>query len=789
MKLYKNISIITFAFLLLIINLSAAQQPVEEILKRSDKHFLGGGKMVVWAPEFPQFLEHPGFWDHASFLEKKVEPIFTMTFLDENLKEIPLTLTKKEWLPSHLTLSYNTATDLEFREQKALLPGDVLASRFQIKNNTLKKKKVHIVVWTCQKIQTNAMHKFPEQSKNANFIHSLSNSKSHISWERLYNDADAKLDIKVSMALGADRIAQTTAVNVSTNTWNYPYWKLTPFYEKMIDSGLPNEENFNWRANPNHFNGLLYIGLHYILDVPPEEQKDFSAYCAMGISERETIEAFDATLKQSNPIQISIDNWANFFKKVPRFTCSDPYLEKYYYYRWYGLRLNMVDTKGEFNLPYPCIYEGINAGWFRHQISYGTQAHILETRWMHDPNVAKGAFLNFIHNQRKDGSYPGALRRGFEKHIGFYHVNWGKVTRDFYRIHPDQEFLKQAYSSLVRYANYFDRERDKENMNLYDVINHWETGQEYMSRYLFVDPESDKGGEFQLKGVDATVYIYELQNNLAWMATELSKPDEAKKWSIKARQTGDAILTNMWDDQQHFFFDINPKTGEKSPYKAAIGFYPFFTDLVTEKHITALTDHLFNPDEFWTNYPLPSSSLDDPNTNIFGDWKKKRQACPWNGKSWLMTTSHVCDGLAYTAQRLEKSLKPKAVELINRFIHTLFLDGDLNRPSSYEYYNPINGIPPYFREADDYMHSWINDLIIKYVVGLQPSDANKIIIDPLPFDLDFFTLDDVLVKGHYLKILWRKEDTTTEKKGLYIFVDGQLVKHSKKLARIEMMLE
>lgn len=765
-------------------------QPIENILARNDKHFLGGGQMVIWAPEYPLFLDYPGFWDHAMFLDYEVAPVFTVTFLDENLKEIPLTVAEKNWVPSHLTVTYEPSGGLEIVEQKALLPRDVLVSNFSIKNNSSEKsKKIYIIIWTSQNIQSNADREFPEESRNANYIHNIFNSRSRISWERKYNNRDGKLEMKIGMALGGHKIAKTTSVNVSDKTWNYPHWKLTPFFEKMTSNGLPPEENFEWRMNPDHFSGLIYFGMQYEIDVAPNSNSDFSAYCAIAPSEQEAIEAFDDSPKQRNPIQASVENWDSFFEKVPSFKCSDSYFEKYFYYRWYGLRLNMINTDGRFNLPNPCVFEGVNKGWFRHHISYSAQAHILETRWMHQPDVAMGSLLNFIEHQKPDGSFPGliSMRTG-QENKAFYHANWGRAIRELYRNHSNMDFLQRAYEALGKYARYFEQERDKEGMFLYDVRDQWETGQEYNSRYLFADHNSDKGGEIQLKGIDVSVYIYELQKNLAWMAKELSKSEESAVWNQKANKTGEAIRNSMWHDQLHFFVDVKPGFGEQSRVKNSVGFHPFFTDLVRPEHLSALTEHLFNPNEFWTDYPLPSTSLDDANANIFGDWKDKRRNCPWNGRSWLMTTSHVCEALAHSAQNMDEKLKPQAVEILTNFVRMLFADGDVNRPTSYEYYNPFDGKPPYFRGTDDYMHSWINDLIIKYVAGLQPGDGNKIVVDPLPFNLESFVLDNVMVKGRLIKILWKRNDSPVTDKGLYIFVDGKLIKRLDKLARFEFNL-
>ena len=37
--------------------------------------------------------------------------------------------------------------------------------------------------------------------------------------------------------------------------------------------------------------------------------------------------------------------WHAYFDALPRFRCSDPYLEKYYYYRYFGVRLNAFEAR------------------------------------------------------------------------------------------------------------------------------------------------------------------------------------------------------------------------------------------------------------------------------------------------------------------------------------------------------------------------------------------------------------------------------------------------------------
>ena len=139
--------------------------------------------------------------------------------------------------------------------------------------------------------------------------------------------------------------------------------------------------------------------------------------------------------------------------------------------------------------------------------------------------------------------------------------------------------------------------------------------------------------------------------------------------------------------------------------------------------------------------------------------------CPWNGRVWPMTNAHIAEGLAQSALRFNHDeLRMKTAEFITKFIRMMCFDGDPARPNCFEHYNPITGRPSVFRGVDDYMHSAVVDLIIKYVAGVRPMDG-LIVIDPFPFDVRSFTLDDAIVQGRRLKV---------ERKGdeFGVWVDG-----------------
>ncbi|MCP4725245.1 MAG: hypothetical protein GY863_09425, partial [bacterium] len=74
----------------------------------------------------------------------------------------------------------------------------------------------------------------------------------------------------------------------------------------------------------------------------------------------------------------------------------------------------------------------------------------------------------------------------------------------------------------------------------------------------------------------------------------------------------------------------------------------------------------------------------------------------------------------------------------------------------FEHYNPNSGKPSVFRGIDDYQHSWVVDLIIKYICGIRP-EKDKIIIDPFPFEIDHFLIDRLYIRGEMICVERNKD--------------------------------
>ena len=711
-------------------------------LERADKWYLGGGRATVFAPTFPLHLDALGFWDEAHFADVPLRRLFTCFLLGEDGRPFRLQRQGRSWRPDRLRQDFvaEECRTVEVREEKLVLAADVFAAKLTICNHGDATRRFSVAVWSLR--DQGPFGPSPDLTTRATGVQVTEQDlrwTEEVGWGGRSPASEQAPLGQLYLALGADAAREGTTINLAEPAADRPVWEQSVLPEKLRDGRLAGDEKIQVGVAED---GLLHICAQYALEVPPGGEAAVTVACAVATAPDRASAALQGALS-ADAAQTAEREWREYFRAVPYFECSDPYLTRYYWYRWYGLRLQMVEV-GEGHLPAPCVFEGV--GSFRRHSSYSAQCHLLECSWMHDPRFASGSLLGVLANQQPNGKLPGHIGL-WRAPDGFYHANWGAGALQVLALHPDRELAGRIYEGLAQYATYLDAERDPERSGLYDVVDQSETGQEYMPRYQAVDPDADRWGPIRLKGVDATVYLYELKRALAILAEQLGRAEEAAAWREQAAAIATAVRERMWDPESGFFSDVDPVTMKRTGCKAAVGFYPFLTDLAGAEHLPALAEHLLNPEEFWLPAGIPATSKDDPLFSAEAEWKGKRHSCPWNGRQWPMTSSHVCAALARAARRLDPGLRPRAVEAIQRFIRSLFYEGDPARPNCFEHYNPETGAPSAYRGVDDYQHSWVVDLIVQHVAGLRPPQNAELVVDPLPFGLERLILEDAPVAG------------------------------------------
>ncbi len=743
-----------------------------ELLAREDKWFLGGGRGLVFAPPFPLHLDRPGFWDAAHYLHFPFEPVYTYALIDERLRDIPLRPLDRRWRPDRLEQHF-ASTEIDLDETKVCTETDVLVSQVAVYNRTNRPKTLHVVAWSAQQVHEGAGTTYGEAGTatahlSAGALEHYTRDGAVLALSRIVTGARSQA-LALTLALGLEG-AESYSVHLTEPTANHPRFALTPFYDKFSAEGLPNEEHLGGLLP----SGLLYLGVQRTLHVEPHGRTTFRVAAAISSEATRAMAAVRGVLEPgSDPIVQSTRAWRNYFAGVPSFRCSDPYLEKYYYYRWYGLRLNTIDVT-EGNYRHPLVCEGI--GYFRLPITYSAPAILRDTRWQHDPSLALGIVRTYIEQQTEVGTFPAHLYRDWASPTEIYHADWGPALMGLHDVHRVPDLLPDMYRALERYAGHVADER--ESRGLYDIVNQWESGQEYMSRYMAVDPDADQWQmmKARLTAVDASVYMLRVYDTLATLARLTEQPTDEPHWRTCADNTTTALATQCWDPRAEAFYDLTPD-GQHIETLHGTSFYPYLTAAVGPAHLAGLRRHLLNPDEFWTPYPVPSSARTDLYFSATAEWKGKRHNCPWNGRTWPMVNSHMAEVLA-CASRLAPDLRGVAAQFMTQFVQMLFEDGDLAHPNSYEHYHPFTGRASVYRGIDDYMHSWVVDLLVRFVAGVQP-DGRRVCIDPFPFDVDF-ALEHVRIRGRWLDVSYRRAE------GLRVRVDGVEVAYRPSLEQIEL---
>jgi len=723
---------------------------------RRDKWFVGGGRSVVYAPPFPLWDRVPGFWDGVHIADQHVPTLFCVIILDDAWQPIDWRWVGRRWTPEALEQHW-VASGWRLRERRVIAPPDVCASHLELRLTRGRPRRVHVVWWSRQRVRAD----------DAGY--SLLDAD--------VRDGRAALSLRLAdgtplaVSGGFDVPTDSYQLQLAEDTVDHPLWRVAPFGEKVRDGRLACERNVRVGVltrrpgDGGHpgADGVLHVGLHRACQVVPGESVPMEAWASLAFGAAPPQPPDGAVILRSRTA------WEEFLDDVPAFSCNDPAIETYYWYRWWGLRLHMIDPRARAH-QHPSVVEGIDG--FRRHISYSAQCHLWETSWLCDPGLARGIMRNMIANQHANGMFPGSIALAGTG--GFYHADWSHVWQ-VHQLHPDEDFLREVYGPLARYVEYMRSVRDHEGWHLFDVLDQGETGQEYMGRYLAADPHADDWRRIQLKGVGETVYVYQIARCLARIARLIG--ESAAGWDREADLIREAIRGRTWDAAEEWFCDLVPPDGHRSPAHAATSFYPFLCDVAGPDHLGAIRRHLLNPNEFWTPWPIPAEGAAEPTFDPEAAWKRKRMSCPWNGRNWPMATCHAAEALA-RASDAAPDLAPAAADLIRRFVRMMSYGDDPARPNCFEHYNPYTGAPSEYRGVDDYQHSWVVDLIIKYVAGVRPQDDDRLVVDPLPFGLRRFSLDGVRYRGHDVSVTWRRGE------GLAVSVDGRERARSPRLARL-----
>lgn len=239
----------------------------------------------------------------------------------------------------------------------------------------------------------------------------------------------------------------------------------------------------------------------------------------------------------------------------------------------------------------------------------------------------------------------------------------------------DLEFLQKILPHLEKYYLYLERERNPSGDGLLEIIVSYESGKDRSPEYDIVYGEpntksilrgpmlrvmvSEGLKRFNLPKIFASnkfrvkdllfncVYAQNL-SALAHLCQIAGKSAEADLFRQKAEMVEERILGKMYDEETGLFFSLDARYGrdQKIPVNTVSSLMPLILNTIGQSQLKRLVqDHLLNPREFWTNYPLPA----EPVSSVRED---KQSHIIWRGlQTWVYPNWYVARGLRQQAQR------------------------------------------------------------------------------------------------------------------------------------------
>jgi len=148
--------------------------------------------------------------------------------------------------------------------------------------------------------------------------------------------------------------------------------------------------------------------------------------------------------------------------------------------------------------------------------------------------------------------------------------------------------------------------------------------------------------------------LYIMDCNALLSLAELLGKTEDLLLLNQRRETVEAGLMGLWDEEHGFFYNRRTDTGAFSRRVSPTNFYALFSDRVTDAQARRmLEEHYYNPEEFYGEWMLPSIARSDPAYLDQNYWRGRVWA-PMNFLVYLAFEQH---GLAEACRNLaEKSV-------------------------------------------------------------------------------------------------------------------------------------
>jgi hypothetical protein len=279
-----------------------------------------------------------------------------------------------------------------------------------------------------------------------------------------------------------------------------------------------------------------------------------------------------------------------------------------------------------------------------------------------DLEIARNNVEIFMDYQRADGRLPGVI---YIKE-GIVDPNYCQLQgfcfpmpawELYFLLDRDTTFLKRVYLALKKYDTYLWRTRDSDHNGCLETWCIYDTGEDNSIRFngfpnswSFDYPPSKeiasqlsseelrthcKEDTFDssvnmtvpIESMDVMSWSYSCRHVLSLISVELDNGKE-DYWSAKAEEVKSKTRSYLWDEEKHACYDRDRENCTMPVLLHNNLRCMYFGSFDQDMADSFVKYHLMNPEEFWTQLPLPSIAANDLSfRNMKGNnWSGQTQA-------------------------------------------------------------------------------------------------------------------------------------------------------------------
>ena len=465
------------------------------------------------------------------------------------------------------------------------------------------------------------------------------------------------------------------------------------------------------------------------------------------------------------------ETWNEFFSRaVPFFSCSDESLEKLYYYQAYTTRANLYDIPYEpFTHPYTCPWK-TGAVW---QWSWNTPLDSVCERWLNDKQIGAGGILledanggglnigTYLHpvcqitalrGHNEAMQAVGAFRKQLPDDLDLAVYTTIPHTTpngllgawELYLSWGDPVFLRRMLHIMVEAEREFSKHELPNGLYACSFVDEFDYSlrlKPFIAGFRKGDPEMMLKMDTPFAAVDYNCYLYALRERILDAAALLPDGEiDAGALSARNARLKEAINQFLWDPDDGFYYDVDPRTMQRSGVKCIAGFATLYAGIADRAQAARLVAHLTNPQAFGTPYPCPSISMDTPGVD---------PGLITYGGDCLVTS-----GIWFTIEGLMRyGFRSLAAEYLRKTLKMITLEG----PSSSYSYHSSTGKYNQPKHTLAAQCAIVTDLICKYVIGLVPRPGGALELAPLLMnEFDHLAFGPYNYCGKWVTVKWAR---------------------------------